>query len=202
MVEHQIRQRGVTDPAVLSAMALVPRHRFIPEDNQDLAYRDGPVGIGRAQTISQPYVVAFMSEALNITLGTRVLEIGTGSGYQTAVLAQLGARVHSVEIIPELSERATAVLNDLGYEVQTQVADGFEGWPEAAPFDAIIVTAAPTVLPPPLFAQLRMGGQIIIPLGERTRQTLWRIRRTPNGPQQEEILPVLFVPMTGRAGEQ
>lgn len=198
MVESQLVSRGVRDARVLDAMRSVPRHRFIPEENQDLAYRDGPVAIGQGQTISQPYIVAVMSEALRLTPGMRVLEVGTGSGYQAAVLSALGAQVFSIEIKQTLATRARAVLDSVGaQDVQTLTGNGFEGFEAAMPFDRIIVTAAPSSIPPSLVEQLRVGGTMLIPVGERRRQTLFRIERTPEGTHQESLLPVLFVPMTG-----
>ena len=198
MVESQIISRGVVEASVLGAMRLVPRHLFIPKNNQDLAYRDGPVSIGQGQTISQPYIVALMSEALRLTPGMRVLEIGTGSGYQAAVLSALGVQVFSMEIKERLAARARAVLDSVGaQDVQTHVGNGFEGFEAAMPFDRIIVTAAPSSIPTLLIQQLRVGGMMLIPVGERRRQTLFRIERTPDGTRTESLLPVLFVPMTG-----
>jgi protein-L-isoaspartate(D-aspartate) O-methyltransferase len=198
MVQSQLISRGVREASVLEAMRSVPRHRFIPEDNQDLAYRDGPVAIGQGQTISQPYIVAVMSEALRLTPGMRVLEIGTGSGYQAAVLCALGAQVFSMEIREGLAVRARSVLDSVGaQDVQTHTGNGFDGLEAAMPFDRIIVTAAPSMIPPPLVEQLRVGAMMLIPVGERRRQTLFRVERTPQGTRQESLLPVLFVPMTG-----
>ena len=198
MVESQLISRGVREARVLEAMRTVPRHLFIPEDNQDLAYRDGPVAIGQGQTISQPYIVAMMSEALRLTPGMRVLEIGTGSGYQAAVLSALGVQVFSMEIRENLAARARAVLDSVGaQDVQTHIGNGFDGFEAAMPFDRIIVTAAPASIPTLLIQQLRIGGMMLIPVGERRRQTLFRIERTSSGTQQESLIPVLFVPMTG-----
>ena len=199
MVERQLIARDITDPGVLDAMRRVPRHRFVPEDQHARAYDDRPLPIGYRQTISQPYVVAYMTQALQLAPDARVLEIGTGSGYQTAVLAELAATVHSIEIVPPLAARATAALAQLGYDnVQVREGDGYAGWPEAAPFDAIMVTAAPDHIPQPLVDQLAVGGRMIVPVGEH-RQTLTVLTRTDEGVTEEATLPVLFVPMTGEA---
>jgi protein-L-isoaspartate(D-aspartate) O-methyltransferase len=199
MVEDQIEARGVSDPLVLEAMRAVPRHRFVPDDMIDHAYADHPLPIGFGQTISQPYIVALMSEALGVRPGDRVLEIGTGSGYQAAVLAEMGAEVYTVEIIPELAEQATVRLRDLGYgEVAILNADGYFGWEEHAPFDVIIVTAAPDHLPQPLVPQLAPGGRLVIPIGPiGAVQTLWRFTADPSGDLLAAGLgAVLFVPVT------
>ncbi len=199
MVEQQIRARGVRDEAVLEAMRRVPRHRFVPEGVAGSAYRDHPLPIGHGQTISQPYIVAFMTEAAEIRPGDRVLEVGTGSGYQAAVLAEMGAEVTSIEILRPLAERARAALATCGYdEVRVIVGDGYRGCPEAAPFDAIVVTAAPTEIPEPLLEQLAVGGRLVIPVGER-EQYLVRVRRTAEGFERERLVGVRFVPMTGEA---
>lgn len=198
MVEEQIVGRGIEDERILGAMRATERHRFVPADNQDLVYRDGPVGIGRGQTISQPYLVALMSKALNVSEGSRVLEIGTGSGYQAAILATLGATVHSIEIIEELSKSAQRVLNESNLtNVELHIGDGFQGVPEHAPYDGIMVTAAAPRVPPTLLEQLKVGGTMLIPIGERQRQTLWKITRTSTGFDRESLHAVLFVPMTG-----
>jgi protein-L-isoaspartate(D-aspartate) O-methyltransferase len=202
MVEQQIVPRGVRCPAVLDAMRTVPRHLFIPPDNQDLAYRDGPVGIGRGQTISQPYLVAYMSEKLQLLPGMRVLEVGTGSGYQTAVLVHLGAKVHSVEILDTLAKRAADRLHQTGYgAAHLQTSDGINGWETDIPFDRIIVTASPAAVPTALVGQLRVGGQMLIPVGQRARQQLLRITRTSTSWKEESLIPVLFVPMTGEISD-
>lgn len=197
MVERQIRSRGIHRKAVLDAMLRVERHRFVPEDLRDQAYADHPLPIGRGQTISQPYIVALMTELAEVASGDRVLEIGTGCGYQTAVLAKMGVEVFSVEIIPELAASAREHLED--YEnIHLRVGDGYAGWPEAAPFDAILVAAAPHHIPTPLMEQLRVGGRLVIPVGEG-QQELTVVARGEHGYVREHALPVRFVPMTGRA---
>jgi protein-L-isoaspartate(D-aspartate) O-methyltransferase len=199
MVEQQLLARDITDPRVIDAIRRVPRDRFVPAPQRDAAYEDRPLPIGYRQTISQPYIVAFMTQALQLTEETRVLEIGTGSGYQTAVLAELAAQVYSIEIVPELGVRARETLADLGHaNVETRVGDGYQGWPDAAPFDAIIVTAAPDHVPEPLIAQLAPGGRMVIPVGQ-DRQSLTLITRGDDGITRRNLLPVLFVPMTGEA---
>jgi protein-L-isoaspartate(D-aspartate) O-methyltransferase len=199
MVREQIANRGVRDARVLAAMRKLPRHRFVPEEFQASAYSDQPLPIGHGQTISQPYIMAFMSEALELKPQDRVLEIGTGSGYQAAVLAELAGEVYSIEIVEPLGKEAAARLKDLGYErVKLRIGDGYRGWPEAAPFDAIIVTAAPDHVPPALVEQLREGGRMVLPVG-RFAQDLLRLRRTAKGVVQENLLPVRFVPMVGEA---
>ena len=195
MVAMQIAERGVTDPAVLSAMRSVPRHRFVPEDQQAHAYDDGPLTIGRGQTISQPYIVALMTELAQLTPTSRVLEVGTGCGYQTAVLAALAAEVWSIELEPSLSARAAETLSSLAiHNVNLRVGDGGLGWPAAAPFDAIVVTAAPAETPPALVEQLAMGGRLVIPLGTSWQQ-LWVIRRAPEGILREPGIGGRFVPL-------
>ncbi|MFO8057348.1 MAG: protein-L-isoaspartate(D-aspartate) O-methyltransferase [bacterium] len=199
MVDSQIKRRGVEDERVLQAMLEVPRHKFVPEDMRKYAYQDRPLPIGFDQTISQPYIVAYMTEALQTKPGDKVLEIGTGSGYQAAVLAEIADEVYSIEIICELEKRAARTLERLGYDnVHTRCADGYKGWPEHAPFDAVIVTAAPGHVPQPLVDQLATGGAMVIPVGEYG-QELMRIRKTEEGTEREKLLPVRFVPMTGKA---
>ena len=200
MVDEQIAARGIKDARLLAALRKVPRHEFVPAKYQDDAYADRALPIAHGQTISQPYIVAAMTEHLNIAAGDRVLEVGTGSGYQAAVLAELGAKVYSIEIIKPLATEARARLDKLGYDtVQTKVGDGFAGWPAHAPFDAIIVTAAPPAVPPPLLEQLKPGGKLVIPVGDAT-QVLRVIHRKPSGElTSEDAFEVRFVPMTGRA---
>jgi len=203
MVERQIEARGVKDTAVLRVMRQVPRHLFVPVSYAPQAYWDGPLAIGHGQMISQPYIVAFMAEALRMRGDDRVLEIGTGSGYQTAVLAQLARDVFSIEIVKPLAERAAAKLKNLGYaNVQVRVGDGYQGWPEHAPYDAILVSAAPDHIPQPLLDQLAVGGRMILPLGKKFSQDLMLIRRTHSGYERTPLLPVAFVPMTGEAQER
>lgn len=198
MVETQIRQRGVSDRRVLKAMATVPRHRFVRPSDVDLAYGDFPVDIGFAQTISQPYIVAYMTEALDLQPSDRVLEIGTGSGYQAAILGQLVREVYTIEIVPELAERSSTLIAALGYtNVHVRAGDGYLGWPERAPFDAVIVTAAPDHVPQPLVDQLAVGGRLVIPIG-RGDQNLIIYTRTTDGLREESRLPVRFVPLTRR----
>ncbi len=198
MVEDQIERRGISDPAVLEVMRTVPRHEFVPEDLVDRAYGDHPLPIGHGQTISQPYIVAVMSELLELEPGEKVLEIGTGSGYQAAVLAALGVEVYSIEIIPELAAEAAIRFDALGYDVTTLTADGYFGWEEHAPFDAIIVTAAPDHVPQPLVNQLAPGGRMVIPIGPvGAVQTMWRFTVDETGELVGENLgAVLFVPFT------
>ena len=198
MVSSQIEARGVRSPRVLEAMRKVERHRFIPPDGQAFAYRDGPIPIGQGQTISQPYIVACMTEMLEPQPSDRVLEIGTGSGYQTAVLAEMVAEVRTVENVERLAKRAETILSQLGYEnIRLRLGDGHRGWPEAGPFDKIIVTAAPVKPPKVLLDQLKPGGRMIVPVG-RWRQELVLIRHTPDGCQHERLMPVRFVPMVKR----
>ncbi len=199
MVDTQILARGVRDPRVLAAMRAVPRELFTPGPRRAEAFDDTPLPIGEGQTISQPYLVALMTELAATGPGTRVLEVGTGSGYQTAVLAAAGAEVFSIEIVAALARRAAALLADLGVAgVHLRVGDGWNGWPEAAPFDAILVAAAPDTVPGPLLAQLREGGRLVIPVGGE-EQELQVHTRTTRGFATRTVLPVRFVPMTGRA---
>lgn len=200
MVDQQLRSRGVKDERVLEAMARVPRHAFVPAEHQAAAYGDHPLPIGFGQTISQPYIVAFMTEALALQPEDRVLEIGTGSGYQTAVLAELAAEVYSIETVAELARRAASTLATLGYRnVHVRVGDGYRGWPEEAPFSKIIVTAAPEEVPPALVDQLAPGGMMVVPVGPVSGdQELRILHRTPDGVSTVRSLPVRFVPMVKR----
>ncbi len=199
MVE-EIRARGVKDPAVLAAMSSVPRHLFIPEEERSNAYEDRPLPIGYRQTISQPYIVALMTSLLGLRPDSRVLEVGTGSGYEAAVLARLASQVYSVEILKPLGERARRTLAELGYRnVRVRVGDGYKGWPDAAPFDAIIVTAAPPSIPEPLLKQLKTGGKLVIPVGKTYQDLIVMTKRRDGGFDRTNVLPVRFVPMTGEA---
>jgi len=199
MIERDLRGRGIKDARVLAAMAVTPRHSFVPEMLRGSAYEDRPLPIGEGQTISQPYVVAYMSELLELRGHEKVLEIGTGSGYQTAILAQLAKEIYSIEIIPALSERAQPILAQLGYRnVSLKIGDGFFGWEEKAPFDAILLTAAAPKVPEPLWRQVREGGRIIMPLGEPGRtQRLVRVRKVAGKESVETLTDVRFVPLTG-----
>ena len=198
MVNEQLKARDIRNDRVLEAMLSVPRHRFIPESARGGAYGDFPVPIGYGQTISQPYIVAFMTQALDVGPGDRVLEIGTGSGYQAAVLSLLAREVFTIEIIESLADRARATLKDLGHQnVHVRAGNGYLGWPEYAPFDRIILTAAPEAVPPALVEQLKIGGLMAIPIGVGD-QELRILRRTPVGLDTIATLPVRFVPMTGK----
>jgi protein-L-isoaspartate(D-aspartate) O-methyltransferase len=197
MVERQIEARGVTDARVLAAMRRVPRHEFVPESWRDAAYEDRPLPIGHSQTISQPFIVASMTELARIAPGSRVLEVGTGSGYQAAVVHEVAGAIYTIEIVEPLARRASETLKRLGYTAaEVRHGDGYRGWPEAAPFDAIIVTAAPTTVPQPLLDQLAEGGRLVIPVGNWDQQ-LEVHTRTPEGIRVERAYPVRFVPMTG-----
>jgi len=199
MVDTQIVRGGITDPRVVAAMRRVPRHRFIPDAESEDAYGDFPLPIGYAQTISQPFIVAYMTDALKLKPGEKVLEIGTGSGYQAAILAELGVHVFTIEIVKPLAQYARENLSKLGYDqVMVRAGDGYQGWPEERPFDVIIITAAPDHIPSPLLEQLAVGGRLILPVGDYS-QNLVLIRRTEEGYQRTELLPVRFVPMTGQA---
>jgi protein-L-isoaspartate(D-aspartate) O-methyltransferase len=201
MVNEQLRRRDIHDPRVLDAMLKVPRHRFVPESERARAYGDFPVPIGHGQTISQPYIVAFMTQGLEVAADHRVLEIGTGSGYQAAVLSVLAKEVYSIEIIGPLADRARATLTELGHRnVRVRAGNGYLGWPEEAPFDRIMVTAAPPEIPPALVQQLKIGGVMAIPVGTSSQQ-LRILRRTEKGLETLATLPVRFVPMTGRPSE-
>ncbi len=198
MVRSQLRGRDIVDPRVLEAMGRVERHRFVPEYARPNAYDDGPLPIGNGQTISQPYIVAFMTQALEVRPEHRVLEIGTGSGYQAAILAEIVKELYTIEIVPELGARARATLDQLGYRnVQVKIGNGYLGWPEHAPYDRIIVTAAPDEIPPALVGQLRIGGLMAIPVGVGD-QELRVLRRTEQGLEITQTLPVRFVPMVGK----
>jgi len=199
MVERQLRWRGIKDERVLAAMQALPRQLFVPEQLRAFAYDDRPLPIGSGQTISQPYIVALMTELLELKPTNKVLEIGTGSGYQTAVLAQLVAAVYSIEILPGLAEGAKNILAALGYKnIELKIGDGFFGWPEHAPFDAILLTAAAPKIPELLWLQLREGGRLIMPLGEeRQTQKLIRARKVAGEPMIEDFSEVLFVPLRG-----
>ncbi len=194
--------RGVTNERVLTAMRKVPREQFVPEEMRARSYTDRPLPIGYDQTISQPYIVAFMTEKLELKPTDRVLEIGTGSGYQAAILGELAAEVYSIEIIEPLGKGAEGTLKRLGYKnVHVKVGDGYKGWPEHAPFDAVIVTCAPNHVPRPLVEQLKDGGRIIIPVGEAGAQELYLLEKKDGQLRQRAVLPVRFVPMTGEAGQ-
>ena len=200
MVEQQIAARGISDAATLAAMRMVPRHEFLPLRLRGEAYADYPLPIGHGQTISQPYVVAFMTEAIRPQPGEKILEIGSGSGYQAAVLAEMGADVFTIEIVEPLAEMARQTLERLDCKnARVKSGDGFRGWPEHAPFDAIIVTCAPDKIPAPLVEQLRDGGRMIIPVGSGMNQELVLLRKTGDKIEQQSVLPVRFVPMTGEA---
>lgn len=199
MVERHLRSRGINDRRVLAAMESIPRHLFVPPRWRSAAYEDRPLPIGEGQTISQPYIVAFMTQLLELKAPEKVLEIGTGSGYQSAVLARLAAEVFSIEIIPSLTERAKKILEQNGLtNVQLKVGDGFFGWEEKSPFDAILVTASAPKIPEPLWRQLREGGRLVMPLGEQAQaQRLVRIRKVAGKQVVENVTDVIFVPLTG-----
>jgi protein-L-isoaspartate(D-aspartate) O-methyltransferase len=198
MIDDQLRARDITSARVLEAMRKVPRHLFVPETYRDRAYGDHPLPIGFEQTISQPYIVAFMTQALDVQPGHRVLEIGTGSAYQAAVLAELTNEVYTIEIVEPLADRARETLAALGYRhVRVKTGNGYLGWPEHAPFDRVIVTAAPPEIPPALVEQLKVGGLMAIPVGTAD-QDLRILRKTERGMQTIATLPVRFVPMTGK----
>jgi protein-L-isoaspartate(D-aspartate) O-methyltransferase len=196
MVERHIVARGVTDRAVIDAMRKIPRHEFVPDEHRHRAYADAPSPIGHRQTISQPYVVAAMTELLDVEKGDKVLEIGTGSGYQAAVLAEIGVKLYTIEIICDLAERAEKTLDRLGYSgVHVRCGDGYKGWPSEAPFDGVIVTAAPPEIPQALIEQLALGGRMVVPVGEHI-QSLLLIRKKPDGSiTKEKVADVRFVPM-------
>ncbi|MCP9449597.1 MAG: protein-L-isoaspartate(D-aspartate) O-methyltransferase [Nitrospira sp.] len=202
MVDQYIIPRGIEDPAVIAAMRQVPRHRFVPGAYSLFAYVDGPLPIGHGQTISQPSLVAEMTAQLQLRKTDKVLEVGTGSGYQAAILAELAGEVFTVEIVEPLARRAEQTLADLGYRnVKVRVGDGYEGWPEEAPFDAIIVTAAPDHVPQPLLDQLAIGGRLILPVGTYS-QLLELHRRTETGYERKILMSVRFVPLVRQAETQ
>jgi protein-L-isoaspartate(D-aspartate) O-methyltransferase len=196
MVEQQLKARGIKDQRVLAAMAKMPREEFIPADERIGAYEDGPLPIDYGQTISQPYIVAFMTEQLRPKPTDRVLEIGSGSGYQAAILAEVVTDVYTIEIIEPLAKSAEATMQRLGYKnVHIKVGDGYQGWPEEAPFDAVIVTCAPENVPQPLIDQLQNGGRMVIPVGERFAQQLYLLEKKNGRLKESATLPVRFVPM-------
>jgi protein-L-isoaspartate(D-aspartate) O-methyltransferase len=204
MVREQVEARGVSRPEVIAALLAVPRHRFVPPELVASAYRDHPLPIGEGQTISQPYIVALMTEALGIQPGQRVLEVGTGSGYQAAVLSAMKAKVYTIEIVPRLYESALAALKRTGHaEVACRLGDGYLGWPEAAPFDAIVITAAVDHIPQSLIAQMKEGARLVLPMGDPAQvQDLVRVTVSGGSLRFETITAVRFVPMTGRAQEK
>lgn len=196
MVKTQIEARGIHDKVILKSFREIPRHLFVPEDIRHFAYTDAPLSIGYGQTISQPYIVGLMSEAANIKPTDRVLEIGAGCGYQAAILSKLCQEVYTIEIIELLAQQAQNVIRKLGYtNIKIRIGNGFDGWLEAAPFDAIIATASPKQIPQSLLTQLKLGGRLIIPVGEPHQQNLLRITKTESGIKEEYLLPVRFVPM-------
>jgi protein-L-isoaspartate(D-aspartate) O-methyltransferase len=200
MIQQQLVARGIHEERVLAAMAKVPREEFVPPNSRAASYEDGPLQIGYGQTISQPYIVAFMTEQLHPKPSDRVLEIGTGSGYQAAILAELVAEVYTIEIAEPLARNAEATLVRLGYKnVRMKVGDGYKGWPDNAPFDAIIVTCAPDRVPRPLTDQLKEGGRMIIPVGDRFAQELYLLEKKNGQLKESAVLPVRFVPMAGEA---
>ena len=196
MITTQLLGRDITNPLVIDAIRRVPRHEFVPDEWKDRAYDDGPLPIGEGQTISQPYIVAYMTQALEPAKTERVLEIGTGSGYQTAMLAELVKDVYTIEIVPTLAARAKKLLESLGYSnIHTREGDGYAGWPDAAPFDKVIVTAAPVTIPQALVDQLTTGGIMVVPVGASDFQMMTVIRKTPEGVVKRETIAVRFVPM-------
>ena len=199
MVREQIESRGITNARVLAAMSKVPRHEFVPEHLADAAYEDHPLPIGYSQTISQPYIVALMTELLKLQPGAKVLEVGTGSGYQAAILAEVGAEVYSIEILEPLARTSAELLRRLGYvNVQVKQGDGYLGWSQHAPYDAIVVTAAADHVPPPLVEQLKPGGRLVIPVGDgQDQQSLLLVEKsTDGGVTTRDVAPVMFVPLT------
>jgi protein-L-isoaspartate(D-aspartate) O-methyltransferase len=202
MVQRQLMTRGINDARVLATMAKVPREEFVPLDARAASYEDGPLPIGYGQTISQPYIVAFMTEQLRPKPSDRVLEVGTGSGYQAAILAELVSEVYSIEIVEPLAKSGEAILQRLGYKnVHLKIGDGYKGWPEAGPFDAIIVTCAPDKVPQQLVDQLKDDGRMVIPVGDRFAQQLYLLEKKNGQLKQSATLPVRFVPMTSEAAK-
>ncbi len=203
MVRTQIETRGITDPKTLAAMRKVERHKFVPSKYQNQSYEDHPLPIGEDQTISQPYIVALMTQALDLQEDEKVLEIGTGSGYQAAVLAEICGHVYTIEIIETLGQRAKQLLADLNYEnIDVKIGDGYQGWEEHSPFDAIIVTCAPTHIPEPLKKQLAEGGKMVIPVGQTFAQELVLLTKENGEIRRKAIIPVRFVPMLGENGKK
>ena len=201
MVEEQLRRRGISDPRVLAAMGKIPRHLFVPGDYRDSAYDDRPLPIGEGQTISQPFMVAIMTQSLELKGEERVLEVGTGSGYQAAILAELARELYTVERIPGLSQGAREALRELGYRnVSFRIGDGSKGWPEEAPFDGIIVTAGAPEIPLTFKSQLNDGGRLVIPTGPRYTQTLYKLTRKGDRFIEEEVTGCVFVPLVGDYG--
>jgi protein-L-isoaspartate(D-aspartate) O-methyltransferase len=202
MVRTQIEARGVADKRVLAAMATVPRHRFVEPGLASHAYDDRPLPIGHGQTISQPYIVAYMTELLSLTPGARVLDVGTGSGYQAAVAGEIARQVYTIEIVKALADGARTTLADLGYtNISVRHGDGYAGWPDQAPFDGVVVAAAPDHVPPALVAQLAMGARLVLPVGDQ-HQEIRVITRTVGGHREERLIPVRFVPLTRDVREQ
>lgn len=199
MVRTQLEARDIDDPRVLAAMRSVPRHEFVPPKLASAAYEDGPLPIGHDVTISQPYIVALMTQLARVEPGQRVLDVGTGSGYQAAVLAAMGAEVYGLEIIEPLATAAAERLARLGLRASLRAGDGWGGWPEHAPYDAIVLAAAPPEIPTALTEQLAIGGRLVLPVGERWQQELVVVTRTATGLEQRRVIPVAFVPMTGKA---
>jgi protein-L-isoaspartate(D-aspartate) O-methyltransferase len=203
MVDRTVAARGIKDERVLAAMKITPRHEFVPPSIRHRAYDDSPLPIGFDLTISQPYIVATMTEAAHVKAGDKVLEIGTGSGYQAAVLATMGAKVYTMELHPELSKRTQLVLKKLGYrEISMRTGDGYFGWPDAAPFDAILITCATPTLPPALVEQLKVGGRIVAPIGDDYDQELMVITKTDDGLEHDALMGVRFGPMKGEIDKQ
>ncbi len=203
MVQRQLVSRGINDARILAAMGKVAREEFVPSESRAASYEDGPLPIGYGQTISQPYIVAFMTEQLRPKPTDRVLEVGTGSGYQAAILADLVSEVYSIEIVELLAKNAEETLQRLGYKnVHLKTGDGYQGWPEAAPFDAIIVTCAPDKVPQPLVDQLKDNGRMVIPVGDKFAQQLYLLEKKNGQLKQSATLPVRFVPMTSEAQKQ